>query len=89
MPRLVTQDPATLRRYDLEDTLSRLAVQGRELDVLLARYERLRRGDPYSFTFVRGQHGRRTADRANVTEQIAKVRAALAALDAAPGGTDA
>lgn len=84
MPRTATNDPTVLRRYDLEDTLARLAGQARGLDVQIARYERLRKVDPYSFALVRGQHGRRTADRATVTEQIAKVRAALAALDAPP-----
>ena len=89
MPRLVTQDPAILRRYDLEDTLARLAVRRREIGVQIATYEHLRKRDPYYYRLVRVQHARRTAEVANLTVQIDKVKAQLAALDAAPGSAHA
>lgn len=80
MPRALNPTPATLRRYELEDTLARLVRQRRGLDAELARYARLRRVDGLTFHGVRHLRDKRLAERGSVVTAIATVRAALAEL---------
>ena len=79
MPRLLNPTPTTLRRYELEDTLARLALQRRGLDAELAHHARRRQLDGPTVHRVRHLRDKREA----VVAAIAKVKASLAALGSA------